>query len=81
MPTVQKEAESVLAGREGLQEGQGPRPVPAVLQEPDGVPLADLKSSTKAYISRLLLWGAGLGPVAVLIVDRLAHLFGICLGH
>jgi len=83
MSTVRKEAEPVFNGREEVQEGQATRPVPTVSQEPVGLGVAGAKrpTSLKTHLSRLLLWGAGLGPVAVLIVDRVAHLFGICLGH
>lgn len=29
-----------------------------------------------------ILWGAAfLGPGALLIADRIAHLFGVCLGY
>jgi len=85
MSTVRKEAESVFNGRESVQEGQGARPLPAVLQEHSGLRLAGQERRApggfKTHISRLLLWGAGLGPVAVVIVDRVLHFFGICLGH
>ena len=78
---VQETPEHVLE-REEVQEGFGARPVPAVPQEPGGLGLAGAKrTSLKARATRALIWVAALGPTAVIIADRVAHFFGICLGH
>lgn len=80
---VRETAQHVFSGRT-VQERQGARPVPAVSQEPVGLGVAAPKcqsSTLKAYAARLLLWGAAFGPTAVIIADRVAHFFGVCLGH
>lgn len=39
-----------------------------------------MKAKTKAKARRALIWLGTLGPLALLIADRVGHLFGICLG-
>ncbi len=77
---VRETPEHLLDGRE-VQEGQGARSVPAVSQEPGRLGLASKKRTIKARAIRLLLWLAAFGPAAALIADRVAHFFGVCLGH
>ena len=77
---VQETPEHVLE-REEVQEGRGARPLPAVSQEPGGLGLAGAKRRFKARAIRILIWVAALGPTAVIVADRVAHFFGVCLGH
>ena len=77
---VQEAPQHVLDGRE-VQEGRGARPLPAVSQEPGGLGLAGAKRRFKARAIRILIWVAALGPTAVIVADRVAHFFGVCLGH
>lgn len=37
-------------------------------------------SRFKKWLKPKLIWVAAMGPLAALIVERVAHLFGICLG-
>lgn len=39
-----------------------------------------MKAQTKMKFRRLLLWLAAAGPVALVIADKIGHVFGICLG-
>lgn len=34
----------------------------------------------KTRLRRFLIWVAALGPPALFIADKVAHLFGICIG-
>jgi hypothetical protein len=76
---VQETPQHVLQ-RQEVQEGRGSRPVPAVSQEPVGLGLATTQR-IKSKLVRILLWIGAIGPTALLVADRVAHFFGICLGH
>jgi hypothetical protein len=80
MPTLQETTEHLLDGRE-VQEGCGARPVPTVPQKSIRLRLAGSKRALKGRVVRVLLWVAALGPTAVVVADRVAHFFGVCLGH
>lgn len=40
-----------------------------------------LKDKVRSKIRGILMWLALFGPVAWVFADRIAHFFGICLGH
>ncbi len=35
----------------------------------------------KAKLKKKLFWIATLGPMGLLVADKVAHLFGFCLGY
>lgn len=43
-------------------------------------PVESWWSRAKKRVKPWLIWAAAMGPVAALIAERIAHLFGICLG-
>lgn len=52
-----------------------------VVLDPYAILFGGLKDWARRNLRRGLLWLTMAGPLAVLIADRIGHLFGICLGH
>lgn len=83
MPTLQETSKPLRRWEQQGQTGQGARPLSTMLPQRLRIGLAkpERSAAIRAKAKTLLLWSAALGPTALFFADKVAHLFGVCLGH